>query len=272
MKKLSLTLALLALVTSCGKETTNHNEARFIDSSIVGGTQVDPATTDTSFIVSLGGECAGTIIGSKWILTAAHCESVFNLPITAGNTDVRSNNRIRLKMKDYYIHPNHESFDWGDRYDFALIELKEEIDFPKTHLSLLDISNPEFETAGGLAEGKMVTVYGWGATRENGHGTSLLREVTVPLVSRERGNAPTSYDGKIDSSMILAGHDEGGKDACQGDSGGPLVMKENNKTLLVGVVSWGEGCAQARYYGVYSNIAVASSWITKTINEKARPR
>lgn len=267
MKKISLALALLALVVSCGKESASR-PARFIDSSIVGGIQVDPQKTDTTFIVNLGGECAGTIIAAKWILTAAHCESIFNLPITAGNNDVRSNNRIRFKMKEYYIHPNHESFDWGDRYDFALIELKEPIDFSKTNLRALDISSPEFEAAGGLAEGKIVTVYGWGATSENGHGTSLLRELTAPIVSRERGNTADSYAGKIDSSMILAGYDEGGRDACQGDSGGPLVMTVEGKTLLVGVVSWGEGCARAKYYGVYSNIAVAHSWIKKIINEQ----
>lgn len=268
MKKLSLALAIMAIVTSCGKETSSQKPARFIDSSIVGGTQVDSTKTDTAFVVSLGGECAGTIIAPKWILTAAHCESVFNLPITGGNTDVRSNNRIRLKMKEYYIHPNHESFDWGDRYDFALIELREPIDFSKTNFKALEISSPEFEAAGGLAEGKMVTVYGWGATRENGHGTSLLRELTLPLVSRARGNAADSYDGKIDTSMILAGYDEGERDACQGDSGGPLVMNVNSKTLLVGVVSWGEGCARAKYYGVYSNIAVAHSWIKKMVSEQ----
>ena len=57
--------------------------------------------------------------------------------------------------------------------------------------------------------------------------------------------------------MYCAGVTGGGKDACQGDSGGPT--KYNNK--LVGATSWGIGCAQAKYPGVYADVAVYRNWI-----------
>ncbi len=59
------------------------------------------------------------------------------------------------------------------------------------------------------------------------------------------------YGTRIDSSMMCAS--DPGQDACQGDSGGPLYDKEND--LLVGVVSWGFGCASPQFPGVYARIA-----------------
>ena len=266
MKKLLSIIAMTALITSCGN-SKNQASLKIKNSKIVGGSEVDITRTDLNYIVRLGEDCSGMIINEKWILTAAHCEAIFDLPITAGTLDIYSPHGITLKMKDYHIHPKHRSFDYGDTYDFALIELQEKIDFKTSRLKPIEIITPEFAQMGGLAEGKMTTVYGWGATTEDGRFPHILHEVSVPLVSRERGNASDSYDGRIDESMILAGIDEGGKDACQGDSGGPLVLDEKGKKLLIGVVSWGEGCARPNYYGVYSNVAVAYPWIQKIINE-----
>jgi trypsin len=59
--------------------------------------------------------------------------------------------------------------------------------------------------------------------------------------------------------MICAGVTGGGKDSCQGDSGGPLVVGDRQ----VGIVSWGVGCAEADYPGVYSNIATLRSFVTE---------
>lgn len=59
--------------------------------------------------------------------------------------------------------------------------------------------------------------------------------------------------------MICAGIPQGGKDSCQGDSGGPIVIDKK----LVGIVSWGNGCAQPGFPGVYTNIAYFGKWIDK---------
>merc|ERR1712234_90694 len=96
-------------------------------------------------------------------------------------------------------------------------------------------------------EGTICTVSGWGTTTEGGSLARVLQKVDVPVVSDE--HCRDSYgQSDITDSMICAGLDQGGKDSCQGDSGGPFMCGNE----LSGVVSWGYGCAEAGYPGVYT--------------------
>lgn len=55
----------------------------------------------------------------------------------------------------------------------------------------------------------------------------------------------------------------GSYSACQGDSGGPLATVDSvtKKPFLVGIVSWGKGCAVPKYPGVYARVSAAREWI-----------
>ena len=69
----------------------------------------------------------------------------------------------------------------------------------------------------------------------------------------------------ITAGMICAGYDEGAIDTCSGDSGGPMVVERaGGGWILVGVTSWGLGCAQANSPGVYARVSYYKDWITPT--------
>ena len=97
-----------------------------------------------------------------------------------------------------------------------------------------------------------------------GSATNTLQWVRVPAITNAACNA--QYGGSITDSMICAGYPGvGGKDACQGDSGGPFVCNEGGKAIIAGVVSWGYGCADANYAGVYSRNTAALDWIKSSM-------
>ena len=105
---------------------------------------------------------------------------------------------------------------------------------------------------------------GWGSTQNTGSNNKLRY---APLqITKNRDGYSNMYDIKND--MILAGKLDlndadgdgqtddvlGGQDACQGDSGGPLIIIDNGMPKLIGITSWGVGCAAPRYPGVWASV------------------
>jgi trypsin len=108
--------------------------------------------------------------------------------------------------------------------------------------------------------GQTAVATGWGTVSSGSSSlSSQLQAVVIQIVSREECNEAYAAYGGITENMICAAVIGGGKDACQGDTGGPLVVDG----ALVGVVSWGVGCAEENYPRVYSNVARLRDFITE---------
>ncbi len=96
----------------------------------------------------------------------------------------------------------------------------------------------------------------------NGNYPDILQEGEVPILARSQCTDFRVYGNKLTSNMMCAGYLTGGLDSCDGDSGGPLVCQNRDgKWKLVGITSWGYGCAEANAPGVYTRVERYLSWI-----------
>ena len=202
--------------------------------------------------------CGGSIYKANWIITAAHCTLGLvadDVVVTAGTNSLNPGIR-RINVRRIIQHSGYS--DSTKDNDIALLELAKPIELSNAARAIPLVSEQE-EAAFTAATSLVVT--GWGATQSGGDTVRDLRHVTVDYVPLAICNQPLSYNGRITTRMLCAGPAGGGQDSCQGDSGGPLASGVAGATKLVGVVSWGEGCAVPLKYGIYARITSFSTWI-----------
>jgi len=233
---------------------------------IVGG--VDAKIEDHRWQVALlvpwpdGGaaQCGGSLIQDRWVVTAAHCFPSKSPPgarVKAGVTDFEAGTWIdtdRVFVHEGYDAGTHEN-------DIALVRLNGTV--------AGDII-PLAQGGEDLKPCQVLEVTGWGSLKEGGRASRVLQKADVPLIDNAICNAPDAYGGEIKAQMMCAGYRDGGIDSCQGDSGGPLVLRGKDGPVLVGVVSWGDGCARKLKYGVYTRVDAYSDWIAATITANQR--
>jgi trypsin len=253
-----------ALGVACASPTEVQEERVSNDSKIVGGTTAQlTAWPGTAYLEVQGGQfCGATLVADQWVITASHCIGVAggrvggidNVVIGRQNTNGAGGEVIPVAQVI-----KHEGFDDQTmNNDIALVKLSRASTQAKAHI----VGSEEWKQ---LAKtGAPATVVGWGVTSEGGQQSPDLRQVGVSLVASAQCN--TSYQNSLTQNMVCAGVQGGGKDACQGDSGGPLYMAVNNVPVQVGVVSFGQGCAQANFPGVYTRVANYIGWLTEKTN------
>ncbi|ATY67436.1 trypsin precursor [Cordyceps militaris] len=238
--------------------------ASAIDKRVIGGEEAKLG--EFPFIVSINAinghpiqQCAGTLVDSKTVVTAAHCleqviwcrEQAGRCPGTVFNVRAgslaREKDGVLVDVQNFHIHPSYDN-KVGSANDIAILKLAAEI---SESASVKYAKLPASGSDPAVASGAVVA--GWGTIAQGAPVAKTLRRVNVPILTR--GDCAGAVD-----TMVCAGAP--GKDSCQGDSGGPLVDKASGQ--LIGVVSSGVSCGTK---GLYTRVASFVPFVEEYLGE-----
>lgn len=182
---------------------------------------------------------------------------VFSVDCDSGEHDVEVEEGTEqvIQVEEIIMHPEYVSMTADS--DIALLRLRSPIVYSAyavpVCLPLRDMAERELWAV------SMHVVSGWGKRSENGPTSRLLRRLMVPRIRTQECMEISNVS--LTNNMFCAGYIEGKQDSCKGDSGGPLVTPYRNTTFLLGIVSWGKGCARPGSYGIYTRISNYLQWI-----------
>merc|ERR1719300_165267 len=235
---------------------------------IVGGSVVNPAHSRPYQVYlqscSAAGcaMCGATLLNKRYAVTAMHCVTdATNLVVAIGEHDIRrdiENHQVQgIKVERVIKRTDYDTSSINN--DIAILRLSSEVQFND---NVIPACLPSDATQ--QYTGRQAVVSGWGTTSEGGRTSDVLKETTVDILANsDQRCVRGSQDNPVPDTKMCAYRS--GTDSCQGDSGGPLVVNEGGRFTLVGVVSYGLGCARDGYPGVYARVTHYLDWIRSNI-------
>merc|ERR1711915_119610 len=233
---------------------------------VVGGEFAELNEFPWQVLVGVG--CGGSLIGDRWVLTAAHCVppkiSTDCVTVDLGEHDRSTSSesksihsRVRKIIRHERYDPFYEDDDpEGASWDVALLELENAIIFDD-HIRPVCLPNPQSPSN---IVGKSGIASGWGSEKFfKGGGPNVLKKVELQITESDEHRLFTHYNRES---------------PCAGDSGGPFVImdEESHKYVLTGVVSMADELTTAAgiicHSGIFTNVRSHLDWIYSHIGGK----
>lgn len=199
---------------------------------------------------SVRSECSGTLIGDRWVLTAAHCvdEAILGFAPGAilvyfGTTVVSESDPYRVLISDAETFVMHERWNPDapeNGYDAALIRLSDSVPITPIPMHRQAVADRDL--------GRVLRLVGWGITENGAYDSGIKRYAPSQLFD---------YDDVI----VRIGGEE--TNVCSGDSGGPALLVAERGFELLAITSFVDPlCVE---YGFGTRVDRIANWVDTNI-------
>lgn len=214
---------------------------------IIGGAQSASHPSTIGLVVAVHGQtdafCTGTLIAKRYVLTAAHCIVLSDIPVgymkAFFGTDVYRGDGPMVQIKRATPHPDFNQNTMDN--DVAVLELAQDAPVAPVPMAPRALGRQDI--------GQVLTLVGFGvnnAAQQSGAGVKRL--ITLPL-------------GRLDSTHLY--YSDRVKGTCQGDSGGSSYLTFDGVEAVVGITDFGsEDCVSM---GADTRVDSARDWILQQL-------